>query len=132
MKFNRCILGGRLTRDPETRFANSGTAIVSVGIAVERSYQREGQEKETDFFDLTIFGKRGEAFARFHSKGDVAFVEGRLRMESWTDKNTGQKRSKVGVVVDDWQFTGSKRDGQSQRETAPASVLDGDVTNTPF
>ena len=110
--FNRVILMGNLTRDCETRFANNGTAIVKFGLAVNRRYQdAEGNWKEQPtFVDVTIFGKRGEAFARFHSKGKLALVEGQLRMDTWDDKTTGQKRSKLYVVADGWEFAGSARD----------------------
>lgn len=106
--FNKIILMGNLTRDCETRFAGNGTAIVKFGLAVNRRYQDgEGNWKEQPtFVDVTIFGKRGEAFARFHSKGKLALIEGQLRMDTWDDKQTGQKRSKLYVVADGWEFAG--------------------------
>jgi len=106
--FNRVILMGNLTRDCETRFAGNGTAIVKFGMAVNRRYQdAEGNWKEQPtFVDVTIFGKRGESFARFHTKGKLALIEGQLRMDTWDDKQTGQKRSKLYVVGDNWEFAG--------------------------
>lgn len=112
--FNKIILMGNLTRDCETRFANNGTAIVKFGLAVNRRFQdADGNWKEQPtFVDVTIFGKRGEAFARFHGKGKSALIEGQLRMDTWDDKQTGQKRSKLYVVADSWEFVGpSGRDG---------------------
>lgn len=111
--FNKIILMGNLTRDCETRFAGNGTAIVKFGLAVNRRYQDgEGNWKEQPtFVDVTIFGKRGEAFARFHSKGKLALIEGQLRMDTWDDKQTGQKRSKLYVVADGWEFAGSAGPG---------------------
>jgi single-strand DNA-binding protein len=110
--FNKIILMGNLTRDCETRFAPNGTAIVKFGLAVNRRFQdADGNWKEQPtFVDVTIFGKRGEAFARFHTKGKAALIEGQLRMDTWDDKQTGQKRSKLYVVADSWEFVGSGRD----------------------
>jgi single-strand DNA-binding protein len=107
--FNKIILMGNLTRDCETRFANNGTAIVKFGLAVNRRFQdADGNWKEQPtFVDVTVFGKRGEAFARFHTKGKQALIEGQLRMDTWDDKQTGQKRSKLYVVADSWEFVGS-------------------------
>lgn len=107
--FNKVILMGNLTRDCETRFGNNGTAIVKFGLAVNRRFQdADGNWKDQPtFIDVTIFGKRGEAFARFHTKGKPAFVEGHLRMDTWDDKQTGQKRSKLYVVADTWEFVGA-------------------------
>ena len=111
--FNRVILMGNLTRDPETRFTGSGMAVVNFGLAVnERFGGQDGQQQErTTFVDVTMFGKRGEAFARFHGKGKPALVEGKLRLDSWEDKNGGGKRSKLYVVADSWEFCGGGREG---------------------
>ncbi len=109
--YNKVILMGNLTRDPELRYTPGNMAICKAGLAVNRRY-KDGQtgewKEEPTFVDLTIFGKRGEAFQRFHKKGQTAFVEGHLRLDSWDDKTSGQKRSKLYVVVDDWQFTDSR------------------------
>lgn len=107
--FNRVILMGNLTRNPETRFTQAGMPIVNFGLAVNRRFQDgDGNWKEEPtFIDVTIFGKRGEAFARFHTKGKPALVEGHLRMDNWEDKQTGQKRSKLYVVAENWEFVGS-------------------------
>lgn len=116
--FNRVILMGNLTRNPETRFTQAGMPIVNFGLAVNRRFQDgEGNWKEeATFVDVTIFGKRGEAFARFHTKGKPALVEGHLRMDTWDDKTTGQKRSKLYVVAENWEFVGSAggREGGAQ------------------
>jgi single-strand DNA-binding protein len=110
--FNKVILMGNLTRDCETRFAGNGTAIVKLGLAVNRRWQdADGNWKDQPtFIDITMFGKRGEAFARFHTKGKPAFIEGHMRMDTWDDKQTGQKRSKLYVVADSWEFVGGARD----------------------
>ena len=110
--YNKVILMGNLTRDPEVRQSQSGTAIVKAGLAVsERRPDGQGGWKEqAHFFDITIFGSRGEAFARFNKRGACVLIEGRLNFSSWDDRESGQKRSKVDVVVDNWSFTGSKND----------------------
>ena len=105
--FNKVILMGNLTRDPELRFTQSNMAICKVGLAVNRRYKdsQSGEWKEDPtFIDVTIFGKRGEAFEKYHRKGASAFFEGSLRLDTWDDKNTGQKRSKLYVVADNWEF----------------------------
>ena len=113
---------GNLTRDPEVRQTQSGTALVKAGLAVnERRPDGQGGWKEqAHFFDITIFGTRGEAFARFNKRGACVLVEGRLNFSSWDDKESGQKRSKVDVVVDNWSFTGNKNDNAGGRDSAPS------------
>lgn len=110
--FNKVILMGNLTRDPELRYTPNNMAICKVGLAVNRRYkdQQTGEwiEKPT-FVDVTVFGKRGESFEKYHKKGSMAFIEGRLEFDSWEDKNTGQKRSKLYVVADNWEFVSSGR-----------------------
>ena len=138
--YNKVILMGNLTRDPEVRYTASGTAIVKFGLAVNRRFQdSEGNwQEEPTFVDITMFGKRGEAFSRFHTKGKPAFIEGHLRLDNWEDKQSGQKRSKLYVVGDNWEFVGSGGgregggggDGGGSRSYEPApAALDDD---TPF
>ena len=106
--YNKVILMGNLTRDPELRYTPSNMPICKIGLAVNRRFkdsQGEWREEPT-FVDVTIFGKRGEAFARYHQKGATAFIEGHLRLDTWEDKNGGGKRSKLYVVADDWNFAG--------------------------
>ncbi|RKZ15003.1 single-stranded DNA-binding protein [bacterium] len=109
MNFNRVILGGNLTRDPELRYTQSNMAVCKVGLAVNRKTKDgdSGEWKEkTTFVDITIFGKRAEAFEKYHKKGQQAFFEGTLRLDQWEDKNGGGKRSKLYVVADNWEFVG--------------------------
>lgn len=116
MNYNRVILAGRLTRDPEVRFTASNTAVCKFGIAVNRRYKAGDEWKESvTFVDVTIFGKRGEAFEQHHKKGSEAFLEGRIETDTWDDKTSGQKRTKTYVIADSWEFVG----GKEQRE-APA------------
>lgn len=97
---NQVILMGRLTRDPETRTTSSGKTIVSFSLAVDRG----GQEDQADFFDVTAWEKLGELVAQYLSKGRRCLVQGRLRQDSWDDKETGKKRNKVEVVATDVTF----------------------------
>jgi single-strand DNA-binding protein len=140
--FNRVILMGNLTRDPEVRQAQNGTYIVKAGIAVnERMPDGQGGWKdEPSFFDVVIFGKRGEAFSRFMHKGSSVLIEGKLRQGRWQDRETGQNRSKIEVIADNWEFAGGSREGgqggggqsqsqsqgqgQSQEQMAPAAAPD--------
>lgn len=114
--FNRVILMGNLTRDPELRFTPSNMPICKFGLAVNRRF-KDGQsgewKEEPTFVDVTIFGSRAEPFAKYHTKGKQAFIEGTLRMDTWEDKNGGGKRSKLYVVADTWEFVGQGR-GEGQ------------------
>ena len=103
--YNRVILAGNLTRDPEVRTTSTGLTVVNATIANNR--KKKNGEEEVAFIDLTIWEKRGEAFARFHKKGDKVFIEGELRMDSWEDKQTGQNRTKLKVSVNNWEFVKS-------------------------
>jgi len=105
-------LMGNLTRDPETRFSQGGTAIVKFGVAANRrrkNSQGEWVEKPV-FVDVTMFGKRGEAFARFHRKGDTCLLFGSLDFDQWEDRQSGQKRSKLYVVADQFEFVGAPKE----------------------
>jgi single-strand DNA-binding protein len=97
---NQVILMGRLTRDPETRTTPSGKTITSFSLAVDRT----GQDDAADFFDVTAWEKLGELVSQYLSKGRRCLVQGRLRQDSWDDKETGKKRSKVEVVATDVTF----------------------------
>ena len=112
--FNKVILMGNLTRDPEMRFTQNNMAICNLSLAVNRRF-KDGQtgdwREEATFVDVTIFGKRGEAFAKHHSKGKPAFIEGSLRLDSWKDKESGANRSKLYVVGDNWEFVGGGSGG---------------------
>jgi single-strand DNA-binding protein len=123
--FNKVILMGRLTRDPELVYTQANYAICKFGLAVNRRFkdwQTEEWKSEAHFFDVAIFGKRGEHFAKYHSKGSAAFIDGELRYRTWEDKETGGKRSAVSVVANDWQFvSASPGGGGGGRDYAPAT-----------
>jgi single-strand DNA-binding protein len=113
---NKVLLIGRLTRDPESRSTSSGQSVVTFGLAVNRTYvRREGGEKveETCFVDCEAWAKTGETIARYLRKGRSMFVEGRLKFDSW--EKDGQRRSKLSVVVDNFQFLDGGRDGGGER-----------------
>jgi single-strand DNA-binding protein len=118
---NQVILMGRLTRDPEVRTTSTGKTITSFSIAVDRG----GQEDAADFFDVTAWEKLGELVSQYLSKGRRCLVQGRLRQDSWDDKETGKKRSKVEVVATDVTFldgpAGDSQGGQSSYSNAGAS-----------
>jgi single-strand DNA-binding protein len=107
--FNKVILMGNLTRDPELRYTPKGMAIAKVGLAVNRVWTNEAGEKkeEVTFVDVDVFGRTAENVGQYMRKGRPILIEGRLRLEQWDDKQTGQKRSKLGVVAETVQFLGS-------------------------
>jgi len=107
--FNKVILVGNLTRDPELRYTPKGMAIAKIGVAVNRVWTSETGEKreEVTFVDVDIFGRTAENVAQYMRKGRPILIEGRLRLDQWDDKQTGQKRSKLGVVGEVVQFLGS-------------------------
>jgi len=114
---NIVILSGNLTRDPEMRYTPSGQAVCEATVAVSKRWLTEsGEEKERVAFPgLVIWGKRGEAFAKHHRKGSKVLIRGELVQETWEDKETGKKREKTRVQVEDWEFAGPKpADGPSE------------------
>jgi len=105
--YNKVLLIGNLTRDPELRYIPSGTAVTDFGMAVNRRFTtREGEKRdETCFVEVTLFGKQAQTFCDYMSKGRPVFVEGRLRFDSWTTKD-GQRRSRLRVIGERFQFLG--------------------------
>ena len=112
--FNKVILVGNLTRDPELRYTPKGTAIAKIGLAVNRVWTNEAGEKkeEVTFVDVDVFGRTAENVGQYMRKGRPMLVEGRLRLDQWDDKQTGQKKSRLGVVADTVQFLGSPTGGE--------------------
>lgn len=107
---NKVLLMGNLTRDPEVRYTPKGTAVAELGIAVNRVYSGENGEKreEVTFVDVTVWGRTAENVGEYLKKGRPVFIEGRLQLDSWEDKQSGQKRNKLKVVADNVQFLGSR------------------------
>jgi single-strand DNA-binding protein len=119
VSFNRVVLAGNLTRDPELRFTNDGIAVCSFGLAVNRVRSRS---EEVDFFDISAWRELGETVANYKKKGDPILVEGRLQYRTW-EAQDGSKRSKVDVVADNVQFLG-RAGGGAEDAGAAASGRD--------
>lgn len=108
---NKVMLMGNLTKDAELRYLPGGQAVLEFRIAVTRKYRtQQGEDKEeTCFIDVNLWGKRGEAVSQYLTKGKPLFVEGRLQLDEWDDKESGQKRSKMRVVAENIEFVGGGR-----------------------
>lgn len=113
---NTVILSGNLSKDPELRYTPKGSAICGFSVATNREWKTESGEKreEVSFIDCVCFGASGENVSKFFAKGRPILVEGRLKQETWDDKQTGAKRYAVKVVVDRWHFIGGKKDDVAQ------------------
>ncbi len=111
--YNKVILVGNLTRDPEVKYTPKGTAITDIGLAVNRNYSTESGERreETTFVDVTLWGRTAEIVGEYCKKGRPLLVEGRLQLDTWDDKATGQKRSKLKVVGENIQLLGGREGG---------------------
>lgn len=111
--YNKVILMGNLTRDPEVRYTSGGTAIAKLGMAINRTWtNKEGQkQEETTFVDVDAFGRQAEVIGQYLKKGRPVMIEGRLKLDQWDDKQTGAKRSKLGVVLEGFQFLDSRGEG---------------------
>ena len=134
--FNKVILLGNLTRDPEVRYTPSGTAVASFAIAVNRRYkQGEETKDEVSYIDIVVFGKTAENCGQYLNKWDAILVEGRLQQRRWDDKDSGQKRSKVEVVAQLVNFM-PKRSGQAgqsaKQEQEPVPEPPVDEGEIPF
>jgi single-strand DNA-binding protein len=138
VSFNKVILMGNLTRDPEVRYTPNGIAVASFALAVNRKYkQGEEVKDEVSYIDIVVFGKQAESCGQYINKGDAVLIDGRLQQRRWDDKETGQKRSKVEVVAQSVNFMPKRSwtgQGQAatqaspQAEPAPdASVDDGEI-----
>jgi len=118
--FNKIILMGNLTRDPELRYTPKGTAVAKLGLAVNRTWKTETGETKEDvlFIDIEAFSRQAETIGQYLKKGSPILVEGRLRMDTWDDKQTNQKRTKILVTAENVRFLGS---GQSREGGAPVA-----------
>ena len=120
--YNKVILIGNLTRDPELRYTPQGVAIAKIGLAVNRTWKNEAGEskEEVTFVDVDAFRRQAETLAQYLKKGSPLMVEGRLKLDQWDDKQTGQKRSRLGVVLEGFQFLGGGNRGAEGAAPAPA------------
>jgi single-strand DNA-binding protein len=137
---NKVLLLGNVTRDPEVRYTPKGSAVCDLGIAVNRNYTTDSGEKreEVTFVDVTLWGRTAEVASEYLKKGRPVFIEGRLQMDSWDDKQTGQKRSRLRVVAENMQLLGGRppggtadtpgetRHGSAPPKTSAASTPDED------
>lgn len=114
---NRFFGMGNLTRDPETKYLPNGTAITQIGLAINRTWTDDKKEKheETTFLDVEFFGRKAEVIGEHFKKGKPIYVEGRLKLDSWDDKASGQKRTKLKVVGETFEFLGGKEESSSSR-----------------
>ena len=128
--FNKVILLGNLTRDPEVRYTPNGIAVASFAIAVNRKYKQGDETKEeVSYIDIVVFGKQAESCGQYINKGDSVLIDGRLQQRRWDDKESGQKRNKIEVVAQSVNFmpkrsSGSKGGGDSHPEPAPEAPVD--------
>ena len=146
---NKIQLMGNLTRDPELKHTPKGTAVADIGLAVNRIGKDDAGQRteETTFVDVTFWGRTAETVAQYMSKGRPLYVEGRLKMDAWQDKETGQNRSKLKVIGETFQFLGGREEApanyqapsapsqpqqtqQAQSQAQPAAQNDGD--DIPF
>ncbi len=140
--FNKVILAGNLTRDPELRYTPSGKAIAKFGLAINRNWTTDTGEKkeEVTFVDIDAFGRQAEVISQYVKKGRPILIEGRLKLDQWDDKQTGQKRSRLGVVLESFSFLDSNRGGEGggapggmassaprPRAAAPAAAPSGEA-----
>lgn len=137
---NRVCMTGRLTRDPEVRYIQSGTAVCDIGLAVGSTWFDKAanqRKEEVSFIDVTAFGRLAEVIGEYGSKGRQVAVEGRLKQETWDDKSTGQKRSKIKVIADSLVLLGRHGDSQEPKKEPedyadPPSTQGAGDEETPF
>lgn len=126
--FNKVILLGNLTRDPEIRYTPGGTAVATFALAVNRKYKQEGEVKEeVSYIDIVVFGKQAENCGQYLGKGDAALIEGRLQQRRWDDKETGKPRSKVEVAAQSVTFMPKSRRGDGEATGGRKGDVPGNV-----
>jgi single-strand DNA-binding protein len=121
--FNKVIIAGNLTRDPELRYTPKGTAVARITLAVNRNYTAEDgtKKEEVSFVDVDVWGRQAEVIGQYMKKGRPLLVEGRLKQDTWEDKNTKQKQSKLKVVLESFSFIDSGNRGEGGEGGAPAA-----------
>lgn len=132
--FNKVMLMGNMTRDIEIRHINSNVAVGNFGLAVNRRYKTQAgeQREETTFVECEAWGKTAEIMAQYLGKGRSVFIEGRLKLDQWEDKNGGGKRSKLSVVIENFQFVDSAGSDDGGHEPAPRGPAQVDHDDIPF
>ena len=134
---NKVLLIGNLTRDPELRYTAKGTAIAKVSIAINRHWTDEAGNKkeEVTFVDVDIFGRNAENVGQYLKKGSPTLVEGRLKLDQWDDKQSGQKKSRLGVIADNVQFLGAqagKPQAQAPQQAAAPKPKTEEGDDVPY
>ena len=137
MAFNKVILMGNITRDPELRATTSGLKLANFTVAINRNYTSQSGEKQTEtaFIDCVAWGKTGETISKYFQKGRQILVSGRLNQRTWQDKDTGKNRSALDVVVEEFNFVadGQKANAKYQPEdTAQPEDDEVDLSDIPF
>lgn len=133
--FNRVLLLGNVTRDIEVKHTQSGSAVCEIGLAVNRQWfdKATNQKKEeVTFVDVTLWGRQAEIAGEYLSKGKPVFIEGRLQLETWDDKQTGQKRSKLKVIGETLQLLGSREPGAKREQPAKQEPKQDEFTSYSF
>lgn len=126
--YNKVILVGNLTRDPEVRYIPSGTAVADIGLAVNRTWfdkQTNSRKEDTTFVDITLWGRTAEIAGEYLSKGRSVLIEGRLQMDSWDDKDTGKRRTKLKVVGEQMTMLGGRGEGVGRDEGSGPAEMGG-------
>jgi single-strand DNA-binding protein len=133
MNINEVRIAGRLTRDPDTRYTTKGTAVAELSVAVNRFHRGEDGElkQETDFVEITAYGKTAETVQKHLKKGREIYVEGRLKLDTWVDKETNKNRSKLKVVAESMQFVGPKPTESSEPTPSPELVAQRARSGSP-
>src|SRR5947199_7636311 len=131
--FNKVILLGNLTRDPEVRYTPKGSAVCDLGLAVNRSYTLDSGEKreEVTFVDVVLWSRLAEIAGEYLKKGRPVFIEGRLQLDTWDDKQSGQKRSKLRVIGETMQLLGGRPPGACGGATESSEARPGKSTTPP-
>jgi single-strand DNA-binding protein len=136
MNLNKVALAGRLTRDPEIRYTPSGVAVADIGVAVSRFFKSDQGEtkEETDFIDVTAFGRTAETIQKHLRKGSPIYLDGRLKLDQWQDKTTNQPRVKLKVIAESMQFVGPRAAAAPAGKSRPAPDpdLDAEPSDIPF
>ena len=131
--YNRTIIVGNLTRDVELRTIPSGTSVADIGVAVnDREKRGDDWIDVTTFLDVTLWGSTAEVASEYLSKGSPVLVEGKLRLETWNAKETGEKRSKLKIVADKMQLLGTKGQPGGQDQASPAQAAPASKEYVPF